>query len=206
MLTLYYSNGSSALAAHILLEEVGADYTAVEISIPKGDHLTPAFLKLNPKGRVPALQTPQGVLTESPAILEYIAATHPDAGLLPQGVFPQAQARALASYICATAHVAFAHKQRGARWADEAASLADMQNVVPRNLRDCAGFLEANLALAPWSMGPRFSFCDPYLFLLGRWLSALDIPPNTYPKLAAQYQSVLARPATQSALAAHGLI
>lgn len=205
MLTLYYSKGSSPLAAHILLEEVGASFKLVEISIPNGEHLSPAFLKLNPKGRVPALQTPQGLLTENPAILEYIAATHPDAGLLPQEVFPQAQARALASYICATAHVAFAHKLRGARWADEVTSISDMQNVVPRNLRDCADFLETDLALAPWAMGQSYSFCDPYLFLLGRWLSVVDVPLDTYPKLAAHYQAVLARPATQTALAAQGL-
>lgn len=205
MLTLYYSKGSSALASHILLEEVRAHYRTVEISIPKGEHLSPGFLKLNPKGRVPALQTPQGLLTENPAILEYIAATHPEAGLLPQGPFAQAQARAFASYICSTAHVAFAHKQRGARWADDAASCADMKNVVPRNMRDCAEFLETHLTLAPWTMGQSYSFCDPYLFLLGRWLSVVDVPLDTYPKIATHYQAVLTRPATQAALAAQGL-
>lgn len=205
MLTLYFSKGSSALAPHILLEEVGADFKLVEISIPKGDHLSPAFMKLNPKGRVPALQTPQGLLTENPAILEYIAATHPDANVLPQGAFPQAQARAVMSYICATAHVAFAHKARGARWADDAASIADMQNVVPRNLKDCAAFLEVDLALEPWAMGQEFSLCDPYVFLLGRWLAATNVALDQFPKLAAHHQAVLARPAAQAALTAQGL-
>lgn len=205
MLTLYYSKGSSALAAHILLEEVGAHFKLVEVSIPNGDHLSPAFLKLNPKGRVPALQTPQGVVTESPAILEYIAATHPDAGVMSNEAFPQAQARAVMSFLCATAHVAFAHKARGARWADDAASFADMQNVVPRNLKEAAAFLEQDLALAPWAMGQSYGVCDPYLFLLGRWLSAAGVPLDPYPKLAAHYRAVLARPATQAAFAAQGL-
>ena len=109
MLKLYYSKGSSAIAAHILLEEVGADYDAIEVSIAKGAHRNPEFLSRNPKGRIPVLQTPDGVITENPAILEYIATTHPDAGLLPKSAFEQAQARSLAAYLCATVHVAFAH-------------------------------------------------------------------------------------------------
>ena len=97
MLTLYYSKASSAMPAHILLEEIGAPYKAIEVPIAQGAHQKEAYLAINPKGRVPALETPQGVITENPAILEYIAATHPEAGLLPDGPYAQAQARAKAS-------------------------------------------------------------------------------------------------------------
>ncbi|MFK7835291.1 MAG: glutathione S-transferase family protein [Sulfitobacter sp.] len=204
-LTLYYSKGSSALAAHILLEDAGAVYDAVEVSIPGAMHRRSAFKSINPKGRIPALRTPEGVLTENPAILEYIAASQPQAGLMPQGPYAQAQARSLCAYLCATVHVAFAHKQRAERWADKAASVEDMHCVAPRNMADCAAFLEADLALAPWAMGDTYSFCDPYLFLLGRWMSLLGMSLEGFPRLCAHRDAMLARPATQRALALHGL-
>ncbi|MFC6582904.1 glutathione S-transferase family protein [Sulfitobacter aestuariivivens] len=154
MLTFYFSKGSSALAAHILLIETGTAFTATEISIPNGDHRNTAFLRRNPKGRIPVLDTPDGLLTENPAILEYIAATHPEAGLLPKGPYPQARARALCAYLCATAHVAFAHLHRGARWASKEASLDDMRARVPDNLADCAAHLETDLPFSPGLWGP----------------------------------------------------
>ena len=130
LLKLYYSKGTSALAAHILLEEVGAHYQVEEVPIPKGAHLSPDYLAINPKGRIPALQTPHGVLSENPAILEYIAATHPDANLIPAGPFEQAQARSFCGYLASTVHTAFAHKQRGARWADDPGAIEAMQSKV----------------------------------------------------------------------------
>ncbi|WP_425040976.1 glutathione S-transferase family protein [Primorskyibacter sp. S187A] len=205
MLKLYYSKGSSAIAAHVLLAEVGAAHTLVEISIPKGAHTSDAFLAINPKGRVPVLETPQGVLTENPAILEYIADTYPEAGLAPEGAFAKAKARALSAYLCATAHVAFAHKQRGLRWAREESSLKDMQSKVAENIRDCAVFLENDLDLAPWAMGESYSYCDPYLMLMARWLKANDIALDPFPKLARHFDAIKARPATQEVFALHGL-
>jgi glutathione S-transferase len=72
-LTLYHSPDSCARAAHLALEEAGANYEAVKMSLAAGDQRKPEYLAINPKGRVPALVTAQGVLTETPAILTYIA-------------------------------------------------------------------------------------------------------------------------------------
>ena len=193
------------MAAHILLEEVGAAYEAIEVSISGGEHRKPQFLERNPKGRIPVLETPDGVITENPAILEFIAATHPQAGCLPVGAFDRAQARSLAAYLCATVHVAFAHIRRGYRWADDDASLCDMKRVAPRNLAACAELLEKDLALSPWAIGSAYSYCDPYLFLLGRWLSAGDVSLDATPRLTAHRDAMLARPATQKILALHRL-
>lgn len=205
MLKFYYSKGSSALAAHILLNEVAAQYEAVEVSIPDGDHLKADYLRRNPKGRIPALETPDGVITENPAILEYIAATHPNVNALPKTLIEQAQARSLAAYLCSTVHVAFAHKHRGVRWAKEHSSLDDMRSMVPKNLSDCAAVLESELVLDPWVFGQTYTYCDPYLFLLGQWLSKAGLEMDAYPKLAAHHAALLARPATQDALKQHGL-
>lgn len=205
MLKFYYSDGSSALAAHILLHEVATPHEAISVSIAKEEHRAPAFLRSNPKGRIPVLETPDGIITENPAILEYIAATAPDADYIPKGAFQQAQARSLCAYLCATVHVAFAHAKRGARWADADASLRDMQQIVPRNLTASADFLETDLPLGPWALGAEYSYCDPYLFLIGRWCAANGVTLEAFPKLKAHQDAMRARAATQAALTLHGL-
>ncbi|WP_170604125.1 glutathione S-transferase family protein [Ruegeria arenilitoris] len=203
MLKFYYSKGSSALAAHILLEEVRANYQAVEISISDGEHLSEPFLKLNQKGRLPVLETSKGIVTENPAILEYIAAIHRDFGFLPDGAFVQAQARSLCAYLCSTVHVAFAHHKRGKRWADQQSSIRDMKDKAPQNLRECAEFLEATLPLSPWALGSRYSFCDPYLFLLQGWLRGVHESSVGLRRLQAHAKEMCARSATQKVLAEH---
>ena len=205
MLKLYFSKGSSALAAHILLEEANATYSTQEVSIPKAEHQSPAFLKLNPKGRVPVLETTQGAITENPAILEYIAARHTEANLAPSAAFEQATARSLCAYLCSTTHIAFAHKQRGTRWVDDADAVTAMQKRVPQNIADSAAYLEAQFMNGAWALGDAYSFCDPYLFLVGRWIRACDLSLQNYPKLAAHHAAMRARPATKVVLAAHGL-
>ena len=119
MLKLYYSPGSCALASHITLEEAGASYTAERVNFKASQQTTPEYLAINPKGRVPALVTDRGVLTETPAILTFIAQGAPQAKLLPEDPFVFAQAQSLISYLCSTVHIAHAHKMRGYRWAAE---------------------------------------------------------------------------------------
>ncbi|MCK0149266.1 glutathione S-transferase family protein [Marivita sp. S6314] len=205
MLTLYYAKGSSALASHILLEEVGADYAVHEVPIQHGAHKEPAFLAVNPKARVPALQTPEGVLTENPAILNYVAATHPQAGMLPDTPFQRAQADALNAYLCATMHVAFAHKLRGARWADTEEARADMANKVAENLADCCALLEEHYIKGPWALGDQFTVCDAYLALVPLWLGKAGVDISAYPKLQAHSDAMKQRPAALTVMAIHGI-
>lgn len=205
MLKFYVSKGSSAVAAHILLEEVHADYEAVEVPISQGAHRSPEFLKRNPKGRIPALETPDGIISENPAILEYIATAYPEAGMLPQGLFKQAQARSLSAYLCATVHVAFAHHKRGARWAKSPNTLEEMRAKAPGNLHKYSDYLEGALALSPWAFSSGYSYCDPYLFLLDGWCRAVGTSLDHTPKLKAHSFAMRARPATQKVLNWHGL-
>ena len=115
MLTLYYSRASCAYAPHILLHDAGADFTTVEIDFATGEQTSPDFLAINPKGRVPALVTPDGILTENPAILLYIAQTHPETKLAPSEPFALARAQSFNMFLASTVHVAHSHKHRGAR-------------------------------------------------------------------------------------------
>ncbi len=205
MLTLYYAKGSSALASHIFLEEVGATYDLHEVPIQAGAHKESDFVAVNPKMRVPALKTPEGIITENPAILNYVAATHPAAGMLPESPFERARIDAFNAYLCATMHVAFAHKLRGTRWADDAAALKDMAAKVPSNLADCAKLLEEHLMVGPWAMGAQYTSCDAYLALVPQWLGKAGVDLSLYPKLSAHRDASLARPATQRVMDIHGL-
>ena len=205
MLVLYFAKGTSALASHILLEEVGADYAAREVPISEGAHREEAYLAINPKARVPALMTPEGVITENPAILNYVAATHPEAGMLPDTPFARAEADALNAYLCATVHVAYAHLLRGARWADDEAARMAMKAKVASNLSECAALIETHYLRGPWAMGDRFTHCDAYLALVPRWLSGAGFALDPYPKLMAHREAMRERPAVRKVMAAHGL-
>ncbi|WP_298837098.1 glutathione S-transferase family protein [uncultured Roseobacter sp.] len=205
MYTLYMAKGTSALAAHILLEEIGAEYQTRILSVPGGDHQAPDYLAVNPRGRVPALDTPQGVITENPAILAYLAQAHPEQNLAPRDPFAFATAQSANLYLASTMHPAFAHKLRGARFADDPAAIASMKEKVPANILECARLIEDHLLQGPWVLGATYSMCDPYFFLVHRWMAANDISTDAFPRIAAHVDAMRARPATQAALAQHGL-
>ena len=124
MYKLYYAPGTCPLASHIALEEAAADYSVDRLDFNSTQQQSPEYLKVNPKGRVPSLVTDYGTLTETPAILAYIAQTFPKAKLAPlDDAFAFAQVQSFNSYLCSTVHVAHAHGRRGARWADDAAAI-----------------------------------------------------------------------------------
>jgi glutathione S-transferase len=196
-LTLYHSPDSCARAAHIALEEAGATYEAVTMSLPAGDQRKPEYLAINPKGRVPALVTAQGVLTETPAILTYIAQLYPDSPLaLPADPFAAAQIQSFNLYLCATLHVAHAHKLRGTRWADDPAAIAEMKRKVPDSVGACFALIETELFRGgPWVMGDSFSICDPYLFVFAEWMEGDGVDPARFPKVLDHRTRMAARPA-----------
>jgi glutathione S-transferase len=119
MLTLFYAPHTCSLASHIALEEAGAEYELRRIDFAKREQQSSDYVALNPKARVPALATPQGVLTETPAMLAYIAQMFPASGLAPlHDPFAFAQVQAFNSYLCSSVHVAHAHRMLGYRWAE----------------------------------------------------------------------------------------
>ena len=130
MLKLYYAAHTCSLATHIVLEEVGADYSTVRVDFGKEQQKSADFLKINPKARVPALVTEKGILTETPAMLVYVAQSFPGSRLaLMDDPFAFAQVQSFNSYLCSHLHVAHAHRMRGHRWVDpaDAAAIVAMQ-------------------------------------------------------------------------------
>ena len=202
MLTLYYARNTCALATHIALEDAGASFTAKRVDFAAGEQRSPEYLAINPKGRVPALVTPQGVLTETPALLVYIAQTHPAAVLAPfDDAFALAQCQAFASYLASTVHVAHAHLPRGSRWADEPASIEDMKRKTSANMRDCFRLIERDLFAGPWAMGELYSVIDPYLYTVTSWLGAHGIEVAEFPAIADHFARMNERESVRRVLA-----
>ena len=203
MLTLFYAPGTCSLASHIALEEAGAQYEARRVDFPAGEQRTPAYLAVNPKGRVPALKTERGVLTETPAILAFIAQSHPAAGLAPlDDPFAFAEIQAFNAYLCATVHVAHAHKVRGSRWVDDEAAIEAMKRKVPETVAACFELIENEMMRGPFVAGETYSIADPYLFTIAGWLAGDSVDIARFPRVKDHYARMEERPAVRRALAA----
>lgn len=201
MIRFFYTPGSCSLASHIALEEAGAVYEAVRIDTAAGDQFKPEYLAINPKGRVPALSTDRGVLTENLAILGWIAQAHPHAKLMPADPWTYAQAQAFNGYLASTVHVAHAHGRRAYRWADEESSFADMRRKVPGTMAACFRLIEEEMLKGPWVLGDAYSACDGYLFTMTEWLVRDGVDSQRFPKVHAHHELVGARPAVRKVLA-----
>jgi glutathione S-transferase len=202
MIKLYYAADTCSLASHIALEDAAADYSTVRISFAAGEQRKPEYLAINPKGRAPALVTDKGVLTETPAILAFIAQSFPQARLAPlDDAFLFAQVQAFNSYVCSTLHVAHAHRMRGYRWADDPSAIAAMQRKVPESVAACYQLIEENTLREPWVMGETYTICDPYLFTMAQWLEQDGVDPGRFPKVIAHRRRMLERPQVQKAIA-----
>lgn len=205
MLTLYYAPGACSRASHIALHEAGAEFEPRPVDFASAEQRGEDYRRVNPKGRVPALVTDRGTLTETPAILAYIAQQYPGARLAPlEDPFEFAQLQAFNSYLCATVHVAHAHSRRGERWADDEAAIAEMKRKAPQVVADCFELIENELFAGPWVMGETFSIADPYLFTIAQWLPGHRINIARYPKIRAHLNAMQTRPAVKAALLAEG--
>jgi glutathione S-transferase len=151
---------------------------------------------------VPALVTDRGVLTETPAILAFVAQMFPNAGLAPlDDAFAFAQVQAFNAYLCATVHVAHAHRLRGQRWADDPDAIAAMQRKVPESVGACFDLIENTMLKGPWVMGEMFTICDPYLYTLATWLEGDKVDSSRLPKVIDHRNRMAERPAVRKALA-----
>lgn len=199
---LFYAAHTCALASHIALEEAGAEYVAIRIDFGADEQRKPDYLAINPKGHVPALVTELGVLTETPAILAFIAQSFPDAGLAPfDDPFSFAKIQSFNSYLCSTVHVAHAHRMRGYRWADGQAAIEAMQRKVPQSVGSCFSLIEKEMFAGPWVMGATYTVCDPYLFTLSQWLEADGVDIHKMPKISEHRLRMMGRPEVARAIA-----
>jgi len=202
-LRLFYAPRTCALASHIALEEAGAPYEVVRVNFAENEQRTSEYLAVNPKGRVPALVTDRGIITETPAILAFIAQAFPAAGLAPlNDPFAFAELQSFNSYLCSTVHIAHAHRVRGYRWSDDEAAQESMKKKVPQNVAECFRLIEEKMLKGPWVMGEHYTVADPYLFTLSLWLEGDGVDVRQFPKVTALMARMKERPAVRSVLAA----
>lgn len=187
VLTLFFAPGSSSMAPHIALHEIGVPFETQAISFAKKANRSPAYLRLNPEGKVPTLLVDGCPLTEVAAILFYLAKRFPAAGLLPaDDIEAEAHAISWMSFIAATLHPA---RARGLEHARSLYALA-----------------EQRLGEQAWAMGT-YSIVDIHLFrLYWRFYNSLRPSPAEFPNLHAHYRRMLGRPAVRSTCAIEAAI
>ncbi len=206
MLTLYYSPGACSLAPHIILEEIGAPFTAKRVMLVDGEHQRPEYLAINPHGRVPALTDSDFVLTEGPAILSYLGHRFPEAGLLDLAdVERLGRTQELLNFFSSSVHIAFAQIWRAGRFADGEAARED---VIASGRRTVTGYFDELESFVPhggWLVGDRYSIADPYLLVFYRWGTRCGFDMTAYAGWTKHKQAMLARSAVQRALATEGI-
>lgn len=206
---LFYSPGACSLAPHIALEETGAAFEPVKVALPQGEQKTPAYLAINPKGRVPALADGTHIVTESPAVLRYIARRFPQARLWPDDdIRLDAACLEWCAWLSNTIHVHFAHVWRPERYADDETA---KQAVIAKGrevTRQLWADVDARLAGKQWAIGERYSAADPYVLVFWTWgrgpVLGFDMAKD-FPNWTAHARRMAARPAVQRAFDREGI-
>ncbi|MBI1385586.1 MAG: glutathione transferase GstA [Rhizobiales bacterium] len=199
---LYYSPGACSLASHIALAEVGAKYTIEKVNTKTKEIASGGdFWKVNPNGYVPALEIAGGeVLTEGPAILTYIAETHPAAKLVPATPLERARHNSLLNFVGSELHKAFSpffsDKPEGAAREKALAKLKARMGHIERQLADGRTYLT----------GSQFTVADAYAFVVAKWSRFIDLSLDEWPHVKAFVDRVAARPAVQQAMREEGLL
>ena len=202
MLKFYYAPKTCALAVHLALEHIAEPYEAIALDFANQAQRSPEYLALNPKGRVPALVTEQGILTETPALLLYLCQRYPDAKLAPlHDLFAVAKMQAFNSYLCSTVHVAHAHRVRGIRWADDPSAIEAMKKKVPQTMGDTMALIENGMLEGPWVMGDQYTVADMYLFTIAGWLEGDGVDLSKLPRVIAHRERMANDPKVQRVLA-----
>lgn len=203
---LYYEGRTAAVAPAIALLEAGLDHDLYHVNFKTVDQSKPAYLAINSKGLVPALELNDGtVLTESGAILEYIAALAPDAKLIPTDPLDAAYMRSVMYYVAATMHVAHTHKQRFHRWADKPESHQDMIAKVPETMAACAAYVDTQGLRGDYVCGDAFTLADAMLFFVCNLLDNDGVTVSDYPTVSAYMERMESRDSVKT-LRAKGML
>jgi glutathione S-transferase len=200
-LRLYFSPDACSRVTLIAMEETGAPYTTHRVSLKDGDQRQPSFRRLNPKGKVPVLQTSQGILTENVAILSYLAGRFPQADLLPaEGDWERAQALSTLSWCASTVHPLLTLLRYPERFCDVAQAPVRVRALAAEKLQAQLQAAEAQLEARRWILGERRSVADAYLFWIWGRCAEAGFEPSNHPRLEDLHARVAAWPSVRRAL------
>ncbi len=206
---LYFWPGACSLAAHIAIEEAGIPFQARKVDFAAAAQRSPEYLAINPKGRVPALLCPWGVLTETPAILAYLGRLdgHP-APMWPEDAIQQAVCSEWMTWLAATVHIAYAHISRAERYAHSEPGRAEVARVGVTACKPLWDEIELRLSGREWATDAGYTVVDPYLQVFWNWgrgaRLAYDMPAE-FPTWTAHANRLAARPAVRRAFAQEGI-
>lgn len=206
MYHLYFSPGACSVAPHIVLEEIGQPYTTELVRVDigsKAENITHAdYLKVNPKGRVPALKVDDRVLTEAPAILTYLARKHPEANLLPTDPEVEARCYEWMAWASTAVHaVAFGQVIRPQRFVSEPKDYPAVVAKGRQNLAEAFGYVEKQLHGRDWAVPGGYTIADPYLLFYYRAAKLAGLPmQERFPAWTSISERVMARPAVERVL------
>ncbi|MGZ5176924.1 MAG: glutathione S-transferase family protein [Burkholderiales bacterium] len=200
MLTLYFSPGACSMASHIGLEETGAPYEEKPVLLPKGEHKTDAYLKINPRGKVPALSVDGKVITENTAILTYLAKRFPDKNLLPADPVEEARCISTMAWFSNSVHPPYTHYLRPERYADGEAAQAAVKVTAKQTFLAQCSEIDSLLENKQWIMGDQYTVADPYALVFYGWGVRAGFPMTELSAYTAWKDRMLKRPTVKKIL------
>lgn len=204
-LTLYYSPGACSLAAHIALRESGLAFDARPVLIAKGEHLAPAYLAINPRGRIPTLVIDGTPVTELSAILGWIAERAPQLAP-PPGTLASAQFAEWLGWFTSAVHISFALVWRGSRFLERKELHPELRATGIATLQRQFADIESRLARHEYLVDGGYSVADANVLVFYRWANRIGLDTRTdYPAWTRHTERLLQRPAVSAAVAAEGI-
>ncbi len=210
MITLHYFPGNASFTPHVLLNELGVPFELALVDRARGEHKSPAYLKLNPNGLIPVLVEDDLVLYETAAIVLHLVDTHPEAGLAPAvGTRERAEFYKWLVWLSSSLQAMMPHYFYSDRMAapGNAAGAAEVKAAAEARIAALVDQIDAQLARSggPWLLGGRYGALDPYAFMLCRWTRGMQRPARTLPHIGPYLQRMLARPAVRQTIATEQL-
>ncbi len=200
MMTLYFSPGACSLASHIGLEETGAPYEAKPILLAKGQQRTADYLKINPRGKVPALSVDGKILVENTGILTYLARRFPDKKLMPSDPAEEARCIGTMCWFSSVVHPSYQRFHRPERFADsEVAHAAVKENGRKSfwaNLQEIDSMIQAN----GWIMGKEFTAVDGYALVFYGWGARSGFPMTDLGAYTSWRERMMQRPTVKKSV------
>jgi glutathione S-transferase len=194
MLTLYYAPGACSMAAHIVLEESGENYTPQRVDLAKGEQKTAAYLQIHPLGRVPALRLDDGEpLAENTAILPYLGKRF---GFWPTDAKSEAKALSTIGFFASSVHPAHAHVGRPERYTADTSAFPGLKEMGLKTFHGYLKQIDGMLADREW-LSERYSVLDPYALVFYTWGVRRELPMAELKNYTAHKDRMLERASVQ---------
>ena len=201
MLTLYFSPGACSLASHIGLEETGAPYEIKPILLAKGQQRTEEYLKINPRGKVPALSIDGGkVLVENTAILTYLARRFPEKRLMPADPAEEARGIATMCWFSSIVHPSYQRSRRPERFAEAEAAHASIKENGRKSFWENCREIDSMFQGKEWIMGSEYTLVDPYALVFYGWGVSGGFPMKELAAYTAWQERMMNRPAVKKSV------